>query len=169
MIWSSFVLSLYCARKSVAPENAIWLIYSSTSSAVMPSPLSMNFRVFSSGFTRTCTCGLYFSGSVYSPIISSFFSLVIASHPLEISSRKKISWSEYNHFLIIGKILSLLMESDPCFSLILYTAFLSNYFITMYYNPTLSKSQGFFSTHQSWVLAVKSARIFCCFCTVPML
>ena len=43
---------VYFSRKSEAPEKAIWLMYSSTSSAVMPSPLSINLSVFSSGFTR---------------------------------------------------------------------------------------------------------------------
>ena len=42
-----------------------------------------------------------------------FFSLVMASHPLDTSSRMKISWSEYNHFFIIGNILSLSMDKLP--------------------------------------------------------
>ena len=39
---------------------------------------------------------------------------MIASQPFEINSLKKISWSEYNHFLIIGKIFSLLIDKLPC-------------------------------------------------------
>ena len=116
MIWSSFVLSLYCSRNFVAPENAICVMYSSTSSAVIPIPLSVIFSVFFSGSAITRIWALYPSGIWYSPITSSFFSLVIASQPLDTSSLKKMSWSEYSHFLIIGKILSLLIERLPCFS-----------------------------------------------------
>ena len=39
----------------------------------------------------------------------------MASQPLDTNSLKKMSWSEYNHFLIIGKIFSLLIERLPFF------------------------------------------------------
>ena len=94
MIWSSFALSLYFSRKSFAPEKAIWLMYSSTSSAVMPMPLSSKRMVFRSGLTRTRMPYSSPSGRVNSPMRESFFSFVTASQPLEIISRRKMSWSE---------------------------------------------------------------------------
>ena len=57
------------------------------------------------------------------PIIS-LASFVIASQPLEITSRAKMSWSEYSHFLIIGKIFSLLIERLPVRLLIMNNSFL---------------------------------------------
>ena len=39
--------------------------------------------------------------------------LLIASTPLLTSSLKKISWSEYTAFLIIGKIFSVLIRISP--------------------------------------------------------
>ncbi len=94
MIWSSLALSLYFARKSVAPENAIWLMYSFTSSAVIPIPLSMTVSVFSSGLLRTMIFHSLSSAISASPIRASFFSFVIASQPFETSSLRKMSWSE---------------------------------------------------------------------------
>ena len=40
---------------------------------------------------------------------------------LEIISLTKMSWSEYTHFLIIGKMFSLLFERLPFFASILIT------------------------------------------------
>jgi hypothetical protein len=37
----------------------------------------------------------------------------VASTAFETNSRKKISWSEYKNFLIIGKMFSVLMEILP--------------------------------------------------------
>ena len=54
-------------------------------------PVSMNFKVFFSGSRITSTLFLCPSGKLYSPIISNFFNFVMASHPLEINSRKKMS------------------------------------------------------------------------------
>ena len=114
IIWSSLVLSLYFSRNASAPENAIWQIYSLTSSAVIPIPLSIILIVFLSELTFTSSLYSVSSAGSYSPIKSSFLSFVIASQPLEISSRQKMSWSEYIHFLIIGNIFWLLIDKLPC-------------------------------------------------------
>ena len=57
----SSILSLYLLKKSSAPEKATWFIYLSTSSAVIPIPLSSNFIVLF--FLLTDTVILYFSSS----------------------------------------------------------------------------------------------------------
>ena len=78
-------LKKYLGSGAIKGLGAV-LMYSSTSSAVMPRPVSMNFRVFFSGSIMTRMSFFAFSGEVYSPIISSFFNLVMASHPLDINS-----------------------------------------------------------------------------------
>ena len=81
---------LYFSRNSSAPEKAIWLIYLSISSAVMPIPSSdtVSTRLSGSSFTRIP------SSPLNSPVEESVLSFCVASTELEISSRRKISWSE---------------------------------------------------------------------------
>ena len=55
---------------------------------------------------------------------------VIASHPLEINSLTKMSWSEYSHFLMIGKMFSLLIERLPCFCAMIYTLLCIDFLLT---------------------------------------
>ena len=121
----SLVLSLYLSRKSVAPENAIWcdvllhLVRRHTKTVID------ELQCFLLRVDDDLNLLSYIRpDSSYSPIISSLFSFVIASQPLEISSRTKMSWSEYSHFLIIGKIFSLLIERLPVRLLIMNNSFL---------------------------------------------
>ena len=57
------------------------------------------------------------SVSVAEPMFTSFLNLVIASMPLATISLKKISLSEYSHFLIIGIMFSLEIFMLPSFML----------------------------------------------------
>gem|GEM_PF-5607557 len=84
---------LYFSRNSSAPEKAIWLIYLSISSAVMPIPSSdtVSTRLSGSSFTRIVRSP---SSPLNSPVEESVLSFCVASTELEISSRRKISWSE---------------------------------------------------------------------------
>mgnify|MGYP007127933468 CR=1 FL=1 len=86
-------LSLYFSRKSLTPEKAIWLIYLSISSSVMPMPLSLMVMVpaFSSTDMRTVRSP---SSPLKSPFSASVFIFCVASTAFETISRKNISWSE---------------------------------------------------------------------------
>ena len=84
---------LYLAMNSSAPEKAIWLMYLSTSSAVMPMPRSVTVSVFFCGSTATWIVTSP-SSPFTSPIDERVLSFCVASTAFEISSRRKISWSE---------------------------------------------------------------------------
>ena len=100
-------LSSNCFMNSAAPENATWLIYRRTSSSVMPIPVSEIRMVFFSLSTDTVTVmGSSLSGC-------SIRNLVIASHAFDTVSRRKISLSEYSHFLITGMIFCASIETEP--------------------------------------------------------
>ena len=79
--------------KSVTPLKAIWLMYFSTSSAVMPMPRSLTVRVFFLGSSFT-SMERSPSSPLNSPRVLSVFSFCVASTALLMSSRRKISWSE---------------------------------------------------------------------------
>lgn len=98
----SLPASLYLARKSSAPEKATWVMYFWTSSPVMPMPLSSMLRVRASLSVRTTMRGASSLGAC--PREASFWYLEMASAALEIISLKKISLSEYSHFLMTGMI-----------------------------------------------------------------
>src|SRR3990167_7242657 len=100
MIGSFSVCDLYFSTNSSAAEKAIWAMYFSTSSAVIPIPLSEIVSVLASLSTVIETFNS--EGSKDFKI----FILFKASHAFDASSLKKISLSEYNHFLMIGKIFS---------------------------------------------------------------
>ena len=117
MICSSVALSLYCSRNASAPEKAIWLIYFSTSASVIPIPLSVNVMVLSLALVVT-SIRYGSSGSSNSPMRDSFLSFVTASQPFDISSLTNISWSEYSHFLMTGKMFSLLIDKFPFFIIV---------------------------------------------------
>ena len=84
---------LYFSMNSSAPEKAIWLMYLSTSSAVMPTPRSVTVSVFFSLSTATRIVRSP-SSPLASPIDERVFSFWVASTAFEISSRRKISCSE---------------------------------------------------------------------------
>ena len=113
-------LSLYWFKNSSAPENAIWLINLSTSSAVIPMPWSDTVKVFFalSMDTRTRKSP---KSPFTSPTDERVFSFCVASTALLINSRRKISWSLYKNFLMTGNILS---EVTPMFPLLIYSWFL---------------------------------------------
>ena len=54
---SPSLFSLYFSKNSSAPEKAIWVMYRSTSSSVMPMPLSETISCFLSGSMVTMTLG----------------------------------------------------------------------------------------------------------------
>ena len=81
---------LYFSMNSSAPEKAIWLMYLSTSSAVMPMPRSVTVSVLASLSTETRIVRSPRSPFI-SPIDERVFSFWVASTALEISSRRKIS------------------------------------------------------------------------------
>ena len=94
--------SLYFSMNSSALENALCVIYFSTSSASSPRPVSEKVTVFAFSSVVMLILG---SGISFNPSRTEICcNLVIASKPLDTNSLKNISWSEYNHFLIIGKI-----------------------------------------------------------------
>ena len=109
----SFSLFAYFCTKSVAPEKATWAMYFTTSSPVMPRPLSMNWIVPFFGLVITSTRYSGFSSTCASPLFASRFSLLIASQPLDTSSRTKMSLSEYSHCLMTGMMFSALMDTVP--------------------------------------------------------
>ena len=112
-------LSLYLFTNSSAPENAIWLIYFSTSSPVIPIPLSLMVIVFLSLSSITST--LSFDKSVLnSPTDLSVFNFCVASTALETSSLKNISLSEYKNCFIIGKIFSVCTLILPFFFIVCF-------------------------------------------------
>ena len=81
---------LYFSMNSSAPEKAIWLMYLSTSSAVMPMPRSVTVSVLASLSAETRIVRSPKSPFI-SPIDERVFSFWVASTALEISSRRKIS------------------------------------------------------------------------------
>src|SRR5688572_2363821 len=119
MIWFASGLSLYCSTNSVAPENAIWLMYFLISSAVIPIPWSEIVILRVSLSTLTFTFKSSPTSPLYSPIADKRFSFWVASTAFETNSRRKISWSEYKNFLMIGKIFSVWIEMVP-FSAIIF-------------------------------------------------
>src|SRR5690606_23202213 len=54
------------------------------------------------------------SSPLNSPREASTFNLLVASTALETSSRRKISWSAYRNFLMMGKMLSVCTDILPC-------------------------------------------------------
>ena len=118
----ALALSLYLLKNSSAPENAIWLIYLSISSAVIPIPASLTVRVPFSASTDTVTFSSP-SSSLYSPQEARVFNFCVASTAFDTSSRRKISWSLYKNFLITGKIFSVVTPIDP-FCIISYIVIL---------------------------------------------
>ena len=105
-------LFLYFSMKSVAPENAIWLMYLSISSSVMPTPWSEMVIVPASLLTATRTVRSP-SSPLKSPTDASVFSFCVASTAFEITSRRKISWSLYRNFLMMGKMFSVVTPMLP--------------------------------------------------------
>ena len=105
MIPESLAESLYFSRNSSAPEKAIWLMYFSTSSAVIPNPWSIRCIFLPSLSILTSMIGLPYS-TLASPILAKCFNFKVASVALDTNSRKKISWSLYKNFLISGKMFS---------------------------------------------------------------
>lgn len=84
---------LYFSMNSSAPEKAIWLMYLSTSSAVMPMPRSVTVSVFCALSTATWIVRSP-SSPFTSPIDERVLSFCVASTAFEMSSRRKISCSE---------------------------------------------------------------------------
>ena len=121
-------LSLYFSRKSFTPEKAIWLIYLSISSSVIPMPRSLMVSVPSFSFRFTLTVRSP-SSPLKSPLSASVFIFCVASTALETISRRKISWSEYKNFLITGKMFSVVTPIFPfciavlCFTYIIFSVF----------------------------------------------
>ena len=111
---------LYFSTNSSAPEKAIWLMYLSISSAVIPIPRSEMVMVLSSNLTRTVRSP---NSPLNSPTDESVFNFCVASTALETSSRRKISWSLYKNFLMIGNIFSDVTPMLPCLLLIIYFIF----------------------------------------------
>jgi hypothetical protein len=87
-------------------------MYFLISSAVMPRPWSeiVILRASLSTVTRTFSSP---SSPLYSPSAARLLSFWVASTALLTNSRRKISWSEYKNFLIIGKMFSVWMEMEP--------------------------------------------------------
>jgi len=116
-------LVLNWLTNSSALEKAIWLMYFSTSSAVIPTPRSVIERIFLSLFT--------FTWMVRSPSLplnlpsdARVFSFCEASTALEINSRRKISCSEYKNFFMMGKIFSVWTLIFPvCIIYLVYSLF----------------------------------------------
>ena len=111
---------LYFSTNSSAPEKAIWLMYLSISSAVIPIPRSEIVIVLSSNLTCTVKSP---SSPLNSPTEESVFNFWVASTALETSSRRKISWSLYKNFLIIGKMFSDVTPMLPCLLLIVWISY----------------------------------------------
>ena len=111
-------LSLYFSKKSLTPENAIWLIYLSISSSVIPIPRSLIVSVpsFSSRLTLTVRSP---SSPLKSPFSASVFIFCEASTAFDTISRRKISWSEYKNFLMTGNMFSVVTPMLPfCISIL---------------------------------------------------
>ena len=107
-----FSWSLYFSRNSPALENAIWLIYLSTSSSVIPIPRSVMVSVFSLSSTATRIVKSP-NSPLNSPLDATAFIFCVASTAFATSSLKKISWSEYKNFLITGKMFSVVTPMCP--------------------------------------------------------
>ena len=105
-------LSLYFSMKSVAPENAIWLMYLSISSSVSPMPWSEMVMVLASLSMLTLIVRSPRS-PLKSPTDASVLSFCVASTAFEISSRRKISWSLYRNFLMMGNMFSVVTPIFP--------------------------------------------------------
>ena len=117
---SASVCVLNFSTNSVAPEKAIWFIYLSTSSLVMPIPLSRMVRVF---FFLSTSIFIVRSPSspLNSPADARVLSLFVASTALLTISRRNISFSEYKNFLITGKMFSVFTPIEPvCISIYFY-------------------------------------------------
>ena len=126
---------LYFLTNSSAPEKAIWLIYLSISSAVIPIPRSEMVIVLSSNLIRTVKSPI---SPLNSPTEASVFNFCVASTALETNSRRKISWSLYKNFLIIGKMFSLVTPILPDL-LILFIIILLYYHLNAF--PKLQKPE----------------------------
>ena len=124
--FDSSILSLYLFTNSSAPEKATWLMYFLISSKSIPIPLSLKVRVLFSLSTLTIT--LWSSLRLASPILASLLCLAMASQPLLTNSLTNISLSEYNHFLIIGKIFSEWIDTLPFSVVILMPPLIFNYY-----------------------------------------
>src|SRR5450755_1661124 len=96
-------------------------MYLSTSSAVMPIPLSEMEMVLASLFSFTWIDRSPISPFT-SPIEARVFSFWEASTALLINSLRNISWSLYKNFLIMGKIFSVCTRILP-FCIIGYFSF----------------------------------------------
>ena len=120
------IWSLYFSRNSPALENAIWLMYLSTSSSVIPRPLSMTLRVLASSSSTMRTFSSP-SSPLNSPETARAFIFWSASTAFATSSRRKISWSEYRNFLITGKMFSVVTPILPLVSVDMIFDFLFLY------------------------------------------
>ena len=106
------ILPSYSFTNSSAPEKATWLMYLSISSAVIPIPRSIMLSVFA--FLSTLMWMVKSPNSpLASPRLVNVLSFCVASTALETSSRRKISWSLYKNFLIIGKMFCAVTLIDP--------------------------------------------------------
>ncbi len=103
---------VYFVMKSVAPEKATWAMYFTTSSSVMPMPLSMKVSVPAS-LSTTTSMRSGASSRVAWPVLASQRSFLMASQALEIISRTNMSLSEYSHCLMTGMMFSALIETVP--------------------------------------------------------
>ena len=119
MICESSVLPSYFSIKSFAPEKAIWLMYFTISSSVIPIPLSL-IVIVPASLSRTTSIFHSVLSISASPTEISFLSLLIASLAFDTISLIKMSFSEYSHFLIIGNIFSVLIDTLP----LVYSIFL---------------------------------------------
>ncbi len=121
---------LYLSKNSSAPEKAIWLMYFSISSAVIPIPRSLKVSVpFSlSMLTETFSSP---NSPLNSPTEANVFNFCVASTAFETNSRTKISWSLYKNFLIMGKMLSVVTPMFPFCIVVYFFGFEYEYYLAV--------------------------------------